>query len=113
MRAKIWIFTLKWLVFTPLPEPISSEMAEVRLRRLARQAVLRPARKNHPLHFLRFPPAEIFWIWKRSDFSVGSPAINGRGGVAQGGTAARTSCKHDIGKTDKSVTIMACLFKTK
>ena len=61
MRAKMWIFTLKWLVFTPLPEPISSEMAEVRLRRLARQAVLRPARKNQPMHFLNSPPAEFLF----------------------------------------------------
>jgi len=46
----------------------------------------RPARKTLCI-FFEIPPAEIFWVWKR-DFSVGSPAINGRGVGAQGDKVA-------------------------
>jgi len=48
---------------------------------------LHPARKTLCIIFA-ISPAEIFWKRKR-DFSVGSPAINGRGGVARSAKPTR------------------------
>ena len=80
-----------WCLSTTSLEPISSKMPKLSPVAWHGRAVLRPARKTLCI-FFEISPAEIFWIWKR-DFSGGSPAINGRGGVTQGDTVARAPCK--------------------
>jgi hypothetical protein len=72
-----------WYLSTLSLEPILRKNAKKhKPRRLAGvKRPLRPARKPFAL-FFEIYPAEIFWKRKR-DFSVGSPAINGRGGVAR------------------------------
>jgi hypothetical protein len=50
-RARFPKIVRIWLIFTTKLEPISSKMPKVQPRRLARQAVLRPARKTLCIFF--------------------------------------------------------------
>ena len=89
-----------WWNFTTPLEPILGKTAKkYKPRRLAHASV-RCAPPEKSLCIFEISPAEIFWIWKR-DFSVGSPAINGRGGVARSGKAAMCRKRHILKMTAK------------